>query len=315
MRSDLVQILSSCPACRVEAAVVELVEVGRIDSIVVEGRCRMCGRLEEDGQVRFPGQRFASDEQVLAALARWAAEDGESDVRLFLESGFGGLDLPGLTRALVEGRPVETSFDVIAWLFPGMGAGAGAAQAEPEQVARALEQGPRAGGGVLHRTAASGDAPTEMSGRLGAWDAPAPGGSADPEPEPADDLHVAVQALVAVMLADGVIRPGERRFLDGFLARAGLPPLPDDELRARRPPELPRPARPEPILRAMIDLAYIDMERDGSEWAVVREYARHWGFPLDELERLGERKEEQLASAMTRLWRSLRRLLFVEEAS
>lgn len=298
MNSELVQILSPCPNCRVDAAVVELIELGEADSLVVEGRCRMCGRREEDGALLHEGQRFTDGGQVRSALRRWAAEEGEADLDLFIQSGFGGLDEAALVDALLAGRPVETSFDVIAWLFPGAGGGS-AMGTRPDEAARALEAGPRGGGPVLARS---------------------PGVAADPQPDPAADVaqpqpspaEIAVHGLIAVMLADGLIRPGERRFLDAFVSRAGLPPVDDSWIRPWRPNDVPRPADPEPILQAMVDLTFIDRERDGSEWRVVREFARAWAFPVDRLERMGQRKQEQVAPAMARLWRSLRRLLVTE---
>ncbi|MCB9779103.1 MAG: hypothetical protein H6742_11115 [Alphaproteobacteria bacterium] len=298
MRGELVQILATCPTCRVEAAVVELVEIGQTDSLVVEGRCRMCGRQEEHGTILEPGRRVWTRAAVLDALVRWAGEDGETDLDAFIQSGFSGRDLDGVVAALQAGRPIETSFDVVAWLFPGMGGGGGAMGVADGDLARAAEAGPKGGGGVLART------PGDRT------DAPA---SDEPAADPDALARLPLRALSAVMLADGVIRPGERQFLDGFAARLGLDKAAASDLRPWRPADLPWPTDPEPILRAMVELAFVDAERDGSEWRVVREFARHWGYPLADLEALGRQKEEALASAMTRLWRALRRLFVVED--
>lgn len=304
MQAELVQILSACPSCRVEAAVVELVELraappdsptdrGR----VVEGRCRLCGRWEREGAVLDRGIPFRDAVQVHAALLRWARTEGEDDVHAFVASGFGGLSTPQVVDALLAGRPVETSFDVIAWLFPGLaGAGGGGGKVEASELLRAAEAGPR-GGGVVARSPAREALP-----------APEP----PPEEAPVDERRLALQALAAVMLADGVIRPGERAFLDGFARRAGLPGLDEGLVRPWRPTDLPLPRAPGPILEAMVELSFIDHERDGSEWRVIREFARHWGHPLEPLEALGQRREDQVAPAMVRLWRSLRGLLVSE---
>ncbi|RME24990.1 MAG: hypothetical protein D6798_09950, partial [Deltaproteobacteria bacterium] len=163
-----------------------------------------------------------------------------------------------------------------------------------------LQRGPREGGGVIARSPVG--SPDE---------APPPASSPAP---PVDPRRVAVQGLLAVMLADGLIRPGERRFIDAFVARTGLPPLSEADIRPWRPNEVPRPPEPRPILEAMVDLCFIDRERDGTEWRVVREFARAWGFPLDELEAMGRQREAAQASAVTRLWRALRRLFVLDGA-
>lgn len=100
------------------------------------------------------------------------------------------------------------------------------------------------------------------------------------------------------MVADGHVRPGERRFLDRALAEMGAPPLPDGELRVWRPYELGAVDDPARLLRAMRLLALVDREADGSEERVLREYARAWRLELPEgpLER---------PSAMAQLGRAL----------
>jgi hypothetical protein len=62
------------------------------------------------------------------------------------------------------------------------------------------------------------------------------------------------------------------------------------------------------VIDAMIALAHIDTMQDGSEWRVVREFARAWALPLDELERRGQRARRETAPAMRRLFSALERL-------
>jgi len=293
MAAELVQVLSTCPACKVEAALLGLVELEADHSRVVEGRCRLCARHERDGVLLDPGIRFRDARQVEAGLLRWAAEEGEVDLEAFVAAGFSGLETDRVVAALLAGQPVETSFDVIAWLFPGMaGGGAAPATIDAAELVRAVEHGSR--------------------GVLGARAPAVPPSVSPARPPPADPRRAAIRALAAVMLADGLIRPGERAFLDGFALRAGIAAIDEAELRPWRPADVGHPADPEPILLAMVELTFIDRQRDGSEWRVVREFARHWGYPLEHLERLGERKEQELAPAMVRLWRSLRRLVVTE---
>jgi hypothetical protein len=105
------------------------------------------------------------------------------------------------------------------------------------------------------------------------------------------------------MLADGRVRPGERRFLDRALAELGAPPLPEAELRVWRPNELGPMPEPAKVLRAMRLLALVDKEADGSEARVLKEYARAWRLelPADAMER---------PSAMAQLGRALRGLFY-----
>lgn len=141
-----------------------------------------------------------------------------------------------------------------------------------------------------------------------------------PEPLPRVSRHatleelleapaVAARAMAALMLADGVIRPGERQFLDGFLREAGLPPLEEVDIRPWRPTDLAIPDDPEPIVEAMLHLMYADRQRDGSEWRVVREYARHWGVSLDRVEALAEELDRRHARPARRLWKVLTGLI------
>lgn len=286
MSAELVQVLSTCPSCRVEAALVELVELTEAGSTVFEGRCRMCGRWERQGSLVDPGIPFREAVQVEAALARWAEREGEDDLDAFLASGFGGLDRPALIEALLAGRPVETTFDVIAWLFPGM-----------------------AGGGSHSEPASTRSAPQDETSPPPSSTPPSLSRPHFGRP-PTDSMNTALCALITVMLADGAIRPGERAFVEGFADRAGLPR--PAELRSWRPSELSQPERPAMVLSAMINLALIDRERDGSELQVIREFARQWGESLEQVDAHFKRAAERDDPPMIRLWRSLRRLLVVE---
>ncbi|NOY24924.1 MAG: hypothetical protein GXP62_03540, partial [Oligoflexia bacterium] len=293
MAHELIQILSNCPACRVESAVVELVELDDHDSRVVDARCRLCGLTSHDGQIVAAGQRFTSRDQIDAALTAWARAEGEDDVDAFIASGFGARDRAGVFDALLAGQPVQTNFDVVAWLFPGMGMGVGASRAiadgallaDPADLARCVAVDLAAGLAADLAADLAVAAPPDL--------APA----ACPAPDvgsPPDARVVAIKALAAVMLADGQVRPGERAFLEGFASRAGLLCLDPSWVRAWRPMDLGLVADPEPILHAMIDLAFIDRQRDHSEWRVVREFARHWGYPLARLEALGRHKDDEI---------------------
>jgi hypothetical protein len=77
--------------------------------------------------------------------------------------------------------------------------------------------------------------------------------------------------------------------------------------------ELGAPEDPKPIIEAMVELCHIDEERDGSEWRVVREYARAWGYPLSELESRGARAEARIQPLLLRIWKGVTGLFFVSD--
>ncbi|MDP2307680.1 MAG: hypothetical protein Q8P18_16775 [Pseudomonadota bacterium] len=296
------QVLTDCPQCRVESALVELLDPSERIGVALEGRCRLCGYATELGDVVSLGQPFVDMDEVVDALARWAAEDGEADVHVFAVANFNGRDPGGIARAVLAGERVDTGFDVIAWLFPAL-QGGGRREEDERPKARVgprLEKEPHAGG--------PGGPVAPLAGRYGAeprpknvaiqTDTPPPmrGPSSPPDPR---DIG---RALASVMLADGQIRAVEQRFLDAALVRLGVPPLEPGDLRVWRPTELGPVPDPAGLLETMRLLSLCDNEADGSELRLLREYARAWRTPLrtTALPRSG---------AMYELGRALRSLL------
>lgn len=275
--SEAFEILSDCGLCRVEGAVVELIDPGRAAGVAVLARCRLCGREERLGKETRPGAPPTSPDEALAALSRWAAEDGESDVARFCEGSFAGLSVVEVSALLVAREPVATNFDVMAWLFGGMTGGGGA-------------DSPRAQGAA---------APTS------------PSAPAEPPPPPPPAFHLG-RALASVILADGRASPAEQAMVDRVLQQAGQPPLLPEDLRVWRPLELGRPDDPAPVVEAMAKLAWADGQRDETEWRVVREFARAWGFPAARLAALDARLEAAHASVPAQLWSGLKRLFILE---
>ena len=216
---------------------------------------------------------------MIDALRRWADSESEPDVRVFTLANFNGREPAAVARMVLAGERVDTGFDVIAWLFPGMqGGGHDAHGAEPT------------------RRVPTPDRRVPVAPSL-------PEPASEPErPEPTIDPLDVGRALASVMLVDGRIREGERRFLAETLRRLGAPPLEERDLRVWRPNELGRVAEPENLLRAMRALALCDHEADGSERRLLEEYARAWNvkLPGEILPRTG---------AMAELSRALRALL------
>lgn len=300
------QVLSDCPHCRVESALVELFDPSERVGVAIEGECRLCGYARELGEVVRFGQPFASADEVIEALARWAEEDGEADVHVFAVANFNGRDPDGIARAVLAGERVDTGFDVIAWLFPAtQGSGRRGEDAEARPAPR-FGPATRSAGG-LGRAMRSADG-------LGGSRGP-PRASPPPQEEPNEAPHTGTdarsrgaaphtvaRALASVMLADGRIRPVERRFLDEAVRRLGGAPLEERDLRVWRPTELGPVGDPAALIAAMRALALCDREADGSELRVLREFARAWQVPLpaDPLPKPG---------AMAELGRALRRLV------
>lgn len=305
------QVLEDCPDCRVQSAMLAFVDPTIVVGVAVDASCRLCGRVERMGMVERPGQRFVAIVDVIDALDRWAEKEGEPDVDTFCRSNMTGLSATEVSRRVVSGLVVETGFDVVAMLFPGMGGGGGGG-------------GSGGGGSTVPleglRDRRRGPSPPSPPASVGpscsaAVHLPIPLEALEPRrtSDPYAKAAVAARALAAVMVADGQIKATERRFLDAFLARAGLAALRQEDIRAWRPGELAIPNEPKPIVEAMIQLAHIDNAKDGSEWRVVREFARHWGYPLTELEARGRRLEESNAPIHSQIWRGLRSIFLSEQ--
>ena len=112
------------------------------------------------------------------------------------------------------------------------------------------------------------------------------------------------------MLADGEASELEKAYLERWLTENGHSSLIDDDLRPWRPGDLGWLDEPGPVIEAMVALAYVDRQRDGTEWRVIREFARFWRYPLDELEAMGRQRDAETASAPAKLWRAVASLFF-----
>ncbi len=219
----------------------------------LEGRCRLCGLRTEYGQTVQPGRSFGGVDEVIGALQVWSLGDGEPDVLLFTQVNMAGLTPAEVARRVLRGDRVETSFDVIAFLFPQAASG-------------------------------SGLQPDDRKPEIRAVNAVAPMPSFPDVPEYTqrafEPLDVA-RALVSVMVADGVVRASEKAFLARMLQEFKAPALVEGDYRVWRPQELGIPEDPKRLFEVMRLMCLVDREVDGTEVRILQEYSRAWGVPLD----------------------------------
>ncbi len=242
--------LADCPACRVQGAVVETWD-SQTPGTPVAARCRMCTRELEGGVETRPPAPLARLSDVDAALARWAREEGFDTPAELAHSAFVSGTVASIHSALILGEPVETSFDVMGFLFSHMGGASPGVSSSPSVAA------PR-------------------SSSLGG---PAP--SLAPLQERGFDPRNELLALAATAAADGAVAEVEVRFLEAYAAERGLRPLVPGELRVHRPDEvgpvgglLDR----ERVIERMVQVAFVDGDvLDESEARVIRGFARAWG--------------------------------------
>jgi hypothetical protein len=263
--SQPVQVLSDCPACRVESAVLELV----LPEQPVIGSCRLCGHAVEGGRVVRAGRVFNNGGEVVAALAAWAHGEGE-EPRTFVTANFAAGTPEAVGALVLAGARVETSFDVVAWLFRSRTAGSmalgGGGEAGTPSVAAGEAGGPSWGGGASPPA-------TPPAGRA-ADGGPRPPAAFTPDP------RATTRALTATALADGRVEAAERKVLLDACARLGAPTPVDDDWRAWRPAEVGVPPDPTATVRAMVAVALADRIPDSGEARVIREFARAWRVPV-----------------------------------
>jgi hypothetical protein len=245
-RGRSVEVLVDCPACRVEGARVEVVA----GEVAEESRCRLCGEQTREGRVTRPADSRDTPAKAEALLRRWAVEEADPDVDAFVRANFGA-ELPVVCAKLVAGERVETSLEVVAWLFGGRGAFAGVsavgarlrAEDEPTDAVElaAPEAGPRAG------------------------------------PDPLD----VTRALAAARMVDGRDPPEAALAFEEARIALGAPELPAGQLRVWRPNEVGSVRDPAQTLAWMRRIALADGQVDPSELRLLRAYARAWRVDLE----------------------------------
>lgn len=299
------EALADCDACLVESSVVELLAPR---GVVLERRCRLCLREQRAGALVHPGEPLRGDPEAgRRALARWARSEGDEEVERFVLAHFGGLALDAVAERLARGERVETCFDAIAWLFPGVGAVGGGSTPAPDPH-DTLETGPPSFATTEPKVERSGARWPEVRRAPASVPPIAIPVTHESIPRHLQPLRVSARALASVMLADGEASPTDRAFLDRTLAGWGHPPLAPEDLAIWRPHDLGWPHDPGAVVEAMCRLAYADGQRDATEWRVVREFARAWGVSLDAVEALGARLRAEHQRGLPKLLSTVRAL-------
>ena len=265
--SGAIQVLSDCPHCRVESALIELVDP---PSRVHLARCRLCGLELSEGAELRAGARFGSSEEVRLALGVWAVEEGE-ELGVFVSANFAAGTVDAVCAEVLGGQPVRTSFDVVAWLFKNRVAGA---------VALGAPTATRAESGAVAQRSGDGGGPPVTPPESGSLRHEFGGVAAPSRAPPERDPRATTLALIATALADGRVAPEERALVDKLCASLGAPlPQPED-WRAWRPNEVGVPPDPVATVEGMRRVALADRIADLGEERVIREFARTWRVPL-----------------------------------
>ena len=227
----------------------------------------MCGFACEGGAVSSPGRAFRTEAEVVAALELWAAAEREL-LHRFVEANFRAKTPEAVAVLVLACGRVETSFDVVAWLFCNRTTGATAIGGSVGDAMEAAAEKSRGSGG--------GGKPPATPPRVATPAAPAIRRELAPDP------LAATRALCSTALADGRVEAAERRVLLAACVRLGAPAPTEEDWRAWRPNELGCPPDPGGTIKAMIQVALADRVPDEGEARVIREFARTWRVSLPE---------------------------------
>jgi hypothetical protein len=264
--ADDVELRGDCDSCRVTGA---RVETWRGDALAAH-RCWVCGAgqaLPEHGGATSRGHVPSSPHELAVALEPWAWAEGFDTPEELVGAYFALESVGEVSAALERGEAIDTTFDVVDFLFGGgsgaaaSGKGAADADAGPPS-RRALAAAADARGAAVFV------APPKTT-----WTAP-------PSSRRVGGPYDSLFALASVAAADGQLTQADLEALSAAADRRGVAPLPPHEVYVRRPDEVAPPGtldEREALLREMFDLAWADDELDDSELVVIRAFARAWG--------------------------------------
>jgi len=237
---------TGCPGCGEELD----------DDIRAAHRCPFCGTHARSEQTQ-PSTKIVELAVLEERLDDWATHEGVPNARALVEAYFVLPGVPEVLEAMRRGEPVETSFDVVDYLFSGGGGGSGgepAVMREEEAPRTERMPGPRS-----RRT--TGGAREELL------------------------------ALASVAAADGEASADDRVALARAAQRRLVAPLGEGDVRVWRPNEVEPPPTLEDrerVLEEMFQLAWTDGELDDSELRVIRDYARAWAIDPERLRQWSE---------------------------
>lgn len=270
--SKSIQIRKKCEHCLIDCARIEVHDTSESEGIALYSECSFCRCQYEKGVLVQGPISFQTEAEIQAAFEHWMRAEGFGHLDEFAQSHFNTPLGSTLIHKVLHQENIESNFDVLGYLFSGM---VGQADPEPQPSEDDFSE-PMGDFDILYPTA---------------------------------ELSVIACALTSVMMADGVIQPEEQRLISEQLKQFGVEPLEAADLRVWRPSELVHPSDPQRLIEAMVELAFVDNELDGSEWQVIREYARYWRCDLDALEKMrSDRTVRQ--GTFSRLFSALRHLFF-----
>jgi hypothetical protein len=191
--------------------------------------------------------------ELARALGAWAAAEEIASADELVDACFVLSTPADILAALIRGEPVETTFDVVDFLFSSGHGQGGAGEAKPAVLADVPDRD-------------RGSPPASVPGPVSLRRV---GG-------PRDELL----ALASVAASDGEASPEDLEVLAKAAAMRGIPPLDLAEIRVRRPAEIDPPptlVQRERLVEEMLWMAWSDDQLDESEVRVVRDFARAWG--------------------------------------
>ncbi len=240
------------------------------------GRCRLCARETVDDTETQAGRAFASDAEVEAALADWARAEGD-DLHGFVAANFGGRSVAAVSASVRRGERVETSFDVVAWLFKDRVGGQAVAGVGPSTA----DDAPRATGLDPSPSPRPEEAVAALAPGVGASEqyVVATNERRDDDIDP----YATTIALVTVALADGMVPDRERVTVHAECKKLGAPEPVDSDWRLWRPGEVGTPPDPAATVAAMRRVGLVHRLPDPSAERVIREFARHWRVALPQV--------------------------------
>jgi len=268
------EVLEDCEYCLTESGIIALFDPIQSADHPIERRCRMCSFTEALVEsalvtVQTP-QDLRAPEAALAAIERWAKEDGEPEADRFCRANLGGTSHETVQRLMRRER-IPTNFDVIQYLFPSSSTGTNSSSAAEVVV-------------------------------------PRPPATISLELPRIPESRTLPRFLASVLTADGRLRTGDLERAQRLLRTEGLPEILPGELRVWRPNELTLPKNRDlrqRAIQAALELVHVGGNPDDSEWRVIRDFALNWGISSEDLQLWHTQYARKYNRPLQRLWDQL----------